>query len=111
LERIQIYFPAQTRRGQAGDGSQGSPGLPTEAVLSSVEEQACQQQRAADQEPGCQIWDAELDQFLTQTGGEIEWNFTKCLVERDGEVVAPFPSKVTPDSLEVNATIETVLAQ
>jgi hypothetical protein len=32
-------------------------------------------------------------------------------VERDGEVVAPFPSKVTPDSLEVNATIETVLAQ
>jgi hypothetical protein len=59
LERIQIYFPAHTRRGQAGDGSQGSPGLSTEAVQSSVEEQACQQQRAVGQEPDRQIRDAD----------------------------------------------------
>ncbi len=54
---------------------------------------------------------APLYQYLTQTGGEIEWNFTKFLVDRDGKVVARFPSKVTPDSPEVTAAIEKALAQ
>ena len=54
---------------------------------------------------------APLYQYLTQGGGEIEWNFTKFVVGRDGQVVARFPSKVTPDSPEVTAAIEKALAQ
>ena len=52
-----------------------------------------------------------LYQFLTVGGPEIEWNFTKFVVGRDGQVVARFPSKVTPDSPEVVAAIEKALAQ
>jgi len=54
---------------------------------------------------------APLYQFLTQGGNEIEWNFTKFLVDRDGKVVARFPSKVAPDSPEVTAAIEKALAR
>src|SRR5271165_6199719 len=56
-----------------------------------------------------------LYQFLTdkaahpQTGGEIQWNFTKFLVGPDGKVIARFDSKVTPDSLEVTSAIEKAL--
>jgi len=32
-------------------------------------------------------------------GGAIEWNFTKFLVDREGNVVERFASKVTPDKL------------
>ncbi len=53
-----------------------------------------------------------LYQYLTrETGGEIEWNFTKFVIGRDGRIVARFPSKVTPDSPEVTAAIEKALAQ
>jgi len=38
--------------------------------------------------------------------GEIKWNFTKFLVDRDGRVVQRFESAVTPDSKEVIAAIE-----
>ena len=55
---------------------------------------------------------APLYTFLTsQMGSEIEWNFTKFLVGPDGQVLARFPSKVTPDSPEVTAAIEKALAQ
>jgi glutathione peroxidase len=54
---------------------------------------------------------APLYQFLTEGGNEIEWNFTKFLVGRDGKVVARFPSKATPDSPEVTAAIEKALSQ
>ena len=54
---------------------------------------------------------APLYQYLTQTGGEIEWNFTKFLVDRDGKVIARFEPKVTPDSPEVTAAIEKALGQ
>ena len=54
---------------------------------------------------------APLYEFLTAGGNEIEWNFTKFLVDRNGKVVARFPSKVTPDSPEVTAAIERALAQ
>ncbi len=54
---------------------------------------------------------APLYQFLTQGGNEIEWNFTKFLVDRDGKVLARFPSKVAPESPEVTAAIEKALAQ
>jgi len=54
---------------------------------------------------------APLYQYLTQTGGEIPWNFTKFLVGRDGKVIARFEPKTTPDSPEVAAAIEKALAQ
>src|SRR5258708_40073256 len=58
---------------------------------------------------------APLYQFLTDsgvnptTGGEIKWNFTKFLVNRDGQVIARFEPKVTPDSPEVTGAIEKAL--
>ena len=56
-----------------------------------------------------------LYQFLTDkqanpsTGGEIQWNFTKFLVGRDGKVIARFESAVTPESSNVTAAIEKAL--
>lgn len=58
---------------------------------------------------------APLYQFLTdtganpKTGGEIKWNFTKFLVDRDGKVIARFEPAVKPDSPEVAAAIEKAL--
>jgi glutathione peroxidase len=55
-------------------------------------------------------------QYLTkQTGpsiaGEIKWNFTKFLVDRNGQVVQRFESAVTPDSKEVVSAVESQLSQ
>jgi glutathione peroxidase len=58
---------------------------------------------------------APLYQFLTDkqanpaTGGEIQWNFTKFLVDKNGKVVARFEPKVTPESPDVAAAIEKAL--
>ena len=58
-----------------------------------------------------------LYQFLTSKsadpkfGGEIKWNFTKFLVDRKGNVVQRFESKITPDSPEVTSAIEKQLKQ
>jgi glutathione peroxidase len=54
---------------------------------------------------------APLYAYLTKEtppgiAGEIKWNFTKFLVDRDGKVVQRFESAVTPDSKEVVAAIE-----
>ena len=54
---------------------------------------------------------APLYSYLTkETGagisGEIKWNFTKFLVDRDGKVVQRFEPAVTPDSKEVTGAIE-----
>jgi glutathione peroxidase len=57
-----------------------------------------------------------LYQYLTdktanpKTGGDIQWNFTKFLVGPDGQVIARFEPKVTPDSPEVMAALESALA-
>lgn len=56
-----------------------------------------------------------LYQFLTDpkispsTGGEIKWNFTKFLVDRNGKVIARFESAITPESDQVTAAIEKAL--
>jgi glutathione peroxidase len=50
---------------------------------------------------------AALYRFLTDTGGEIQWNFTKFLVGRDGKVIQRFEPRVTPD--EMDAAIEKAL--
>jgi len=58
---------------------------------------------------------APLYQFLTDkaanpaTGGDIQWNFTKFLVDRNGKVIARFESNITPESPEVTAAIEKAL--
>ena len=57
---------------------------------------------------------APLYHYLTeQTGsginGEIKWNFTKFLVDRNGNVVQRFEPAVTPDSKDVIGAIEKLL--
>ncbi len=54
---------------------------------------------------------APLYAYLTKQtapgiAGEIKWNFTKFLVDRDGNVVQRFEPAVTPDSKEVTTAIE-----
>ena len=54
---------------------------------------------------------APLYSYLTKdTGpgltGDIKWNFTKFLVDRNGKVVQRFESAVTPDSKEIVAAVE-----
>jgi len=43
--------------------------------------------------------------------GDIKWNFTKFLVDRNGNVVQRFEPAVTPDSKEVVSAIEKQLKQ
>jgi glutathione peroxidase len=56
-----------------------------------------------------------LYQFLTdksahpQTGGEIQWNFTKFLIGPDGRVITRFEPEVTPDAPQVTSAIENAL--
>lgn len=58
-----------------------------------------------------------LYQFLTDKetdpkfAGPIGWNFAKFLVNRKGEVIARFESKVTPESEDVTKEIEKALAE
>jgi len=44
-------------------------------------------------------------------GGDVEWNFAKFLVDRQGNVIARFPAKLDPGSPEVVAAIEKALAE
>jgi glutathione peroxidase len=59
---------------------------------------------------------APLYRFLTdktanpKTGGEIPWNFTKYLVDRNGKVLARFDAPVEPESKELTSAIERALA-
>ena len=59
---------------------------------------------------------APLYRYLTdkstnpQYGGDIEWNFAKFLVNRQGQVVARFPAKQDPSKPEVVQVIERELA-
>jgi glutathione peroxidase len=43
------------------------------------------------------------------TGGEIRWNFTKFLADRNGKVIARFGSSVAPESAELINAIEAAL--
>ena len=44
-------------------------------------------------------------------GGEIEWNFDKFLVDRDGEVVGRFKPRTTPDDGELVGMVERLLGE
>ena len=58
---------------------------------------------------------APLYQFLTdkaanpKTGGEIPWNFTKYLVDRNGKVLARWDAEVEPESRDMTSAIEAAL--
>jgi glutathione peroxidase len=55
--------------------------------------------------------------FKTLTGegaghpGPVKWNFNKFLVSKDGSLAARFDSKVEPESEELKAAIDKVLAK
>jgi glutathione peroxidase len=48
--------------------------------------------------------------YLTQAGGDVKWNFTKFLVDKNGKVVKKFDSAVKPDSAELASAIDQTLA-
>src|SRR5215472_13103060 len=58
---------------------------------------------------------APLYEWLTdrkanpKTGGEIQWNFTKFLVDRDGKVLARFEPAVEPQARELVSAVEAAL--
>ena len=59
--------------------------------------------------------EAPLYQYLTTkanpaASGEIKWNFTKFLVDRQGNVIARFEPNVTPESPEVISAVEKALS-
>jgi glutathione peroxidase len=59
----------------------------------------------------------ELYKYLTskktneEFAGEIQWNFTKFLIDRDGKVIARFGPRTKPDDAEVIKAIEDALAK
>jgi glutathione peroxidase len=44
-------------------------------------------------------------------GGDIKWNFTKFLFDRNGNPVARFEPATKPDSPEVQSAVESALAK
>ena len=42
-------------------------------------------------------------------GGEVHWNYTKFIIDKDGRVIARFDPDVAPDSAEMKATIDQVV--
>ncbi|MBA4742859.1 MAG: glutathione peroxidase [Azoarcus sp.] len=48
-------------------------------------------------------------ELARQSGEEPQWNFHKYVVDREGRVVAAFPSRVEPGAPQLRETIERVL--
>lgn len=48
--------------------------------------------------------------FLGKSGKLPAWNFAKYVVDRNGQVIAFFPSEVTPEAPELRAAIQKALA-
>jgi glutathione peroxidase len=48
--------------------------------------------------------------LIKATGEEPKWNFTKYLIDRNGNIVEHFPSKVTPEDKVLVSKIEKALA-
>jgi len=49
--------------------------------------------------------------FLGASGNLPQWNFSKYVVDKQGHIVAFFPSKIKPDAPELQAAIEKALQQ
>jgi len=43
-------------------------------------------------------------------GGNVHWNYTKFVIDKTGKVIARFEPDVAPDSLEMRATMDEILA-
>ena len=61
------------------------------------------------------VKEGQADPFYARLATAAEgrypgWNFHKYLIDRDGRVVADYPSKVKPDDAELVARIEALLA-
>lgn len=48
-------------------------------------------------------------QFVTSSHGQPKWNFHKYLIDKNGQVIGEFPSKVTPESPELRTAIDAAL--
>jgi glutathione peroxidase len=48
-------------------------------------------------------------QLIKATGHEPKWNFTKYLIDRNGQVIQHYPSKVTPEDKQIVRKIEQAL--
>ncbi|CAN1212494.1 glutathione peroxidase [Tumidithrix helvetica PCC 7403] len=52
----------------------------------------------------------DIYKYLTETtGSEVQWNFNKFLVDKEGKVVKYYPSNVSPESAELKKDIEALL--
>ena len=54
-----------------------------------------------------------LYQYLTahaEPSGQVQWNFEKFLIGKDGQIVGRYSSRVKPDDAELTAAIEQALA-
>jgi glutathione peroxidase len=62
--------------------------------------------------PGAHPLFRELTQVADATGaaGDVQWNFEKFLLSRDGEVVGRFRPKTLPDAPEVRSALEALLS-
>lgn len=49
--------------------------------------------------------------FLWRSGYLPAWNFSKYVIDKNGQVAAFFPSNVTPDSAQLRSAIDKALAQ
>jgi glutathione peroxidase len=48
--------------------------------------------------------------YLTETtGNQVQWNFNKFLVDKEGKVVKYYPSSVAPESADLRKDIEALL--
>ena len=54
---------------------------------------------------------SSLYAFLGESGHLPAWNFSKYVVDKQGQVTAFFPSKVAPDDPALRAAIDTALAR
>jgi glutathione peroxidase len=58
----------------------------------------------------CPLYARLTDNSVTEKS-DIGWNFEKFMINRKGQIIARFKSKVTPESKELTSAIEKELAQ
>jgi glutathione peroxidase len=64
--------------------------------------------KGADQDPLFAFLTAQANQDFT---GDINWNFEKFLIDKDGKLVRRFRSRTNPMSNEILQSIETILSK
>jgi len=102
-----LAFPANNFRNQEPDNNEKIKAFVTSHYHVTFPMMAKISVKGQDQHP--------LYRFLTtqpsggEFAGDIEWNFTKLLVGRNGKVIARFPSKVKPEDPKLVGAIEKAL--